>query len=196
MRISPSTQIDATLQKPLEKRYGHPMFHTLIEEIRELHERKNRQYATSDDPLGNFRRTGKIIAKMLKPGLDPTLASCLAFMSKQVDGVYEIFGEEKTDTVDSLEDKLLDIAVYSIIAMILVRESREPARRRDMAGGFDPEAEVRCYVCNPGSTVMERRNYIRRLVRDLRSPLRRTGSGRRKEDADHPYTRLPVIASK
>jgi hypothetical protein len=111
--------------QPIEPRYGHPMFHTLIEEIRELHEKKNKQYATSDDPLGNFRRTGKIIAKMLKPGLDPTLASCLAFMSKQVDGVYEIFGEAKTDTIDSLEDKLLDIAVYSIIAMIMVRESRK-----------------------------------------------------------------------
>jgi hypothetical protein len=110
--------------QPIEPRYGHPMFHTLIEEIRELHEKKNKQYATPEDPLGNFRRTGKIIAKMLKPGLDPTLASCLAFMSKQVDGVYEIFGEAKTDTIDSLEDKLLDIAVYSIIAMIMVREAR------------------------------------------------------------------------
>jgi hypothetical protein len=118
------TLLEHLRKNAIEQRYGHPMFHTLIEEIRELHEKKNKQYATSDDPLGNFRRTGKIIAKMLKPGLDPTLASCLAFMSKQVDGVYEIFGEAKTDTVDSLEDKLLDIAVYSIIAMILVRESR------------------------------------------------------------------------
>jgi hypothetical protein len=118
------TLLEHFRKNAIEQRYGHPMFHTLIEEIRELHEKKNRQYATPEDPLGNFRRTGKIIAKMLKPGLDPTLASCLAFMSKQVDGVYEIFGEAKTDTIDSLEDKLLDIAVYSIIAMIMVREAR------------------------------------------------------------------------
>lgn len=106
------------------RKYGHPAFYEAVQEIADLHEGKNRQYATPDDPLGNFRRTGQIIAKMLKPGLNPTLASCLAFMSKQVDGVYEIFGEDKTDTFDSLEDKLLDIAVYAIIGIILVREAR------------------------------------------------------------------------
>lgn len=105
---------------------GHPMFHAVLKEIADLHDEKNRQYATTDDPLGNFRRTGKIIAKMLKPGLDPTLASCLSFMSKQVDGVYEIFGEDKKDTIDSLKDKLLDIAVYAVIATVLVRESEAP----------------------------------------------------------------------
>ena len=108
--------------------HGHPMFHEIVEEIRALHEKKNRQYATQDDPLGNFRRTGQIIAKMLKPGINPTLASCLAFMSKQVDGVYEMFGESKTDTPDQLEDKLLDIAVYAIIGMMLVRESNQSNR--------------------------------------------------------------------
>jgi hypothetical protein len=138
------TLLEHFRKNAIEQRYGHPMFHTLIEEIRELHEKKNKQYATSDDPLGNFRRTGKIIAKMLKPGLDPTLASCLAFMSKQVDGVYEIFGEAKTDTIDSLEDKLLDIAVYSIIAMILVRESRAEKLTNE-------------YRASWGETVMDRR---------------------------------------
>jgi hypothetical protein len=116
--------IDPTV--PLQ--HGHPEFYRVVEEISKLHDGKNRQYAMPDDPLGNFRRTGKIIAKMLKPGLNPTLASCLAFMSKQVDGVYEIFGEDKKDTFDSLEDKLLDTAVYSIIGIILVREARNGRR--------------------------------------------------------------------
>lgn len=112
--------------------YGHPMFYEIVNEIRDLHERKNKQYATQDDPLGNFRRTGNIIAKMLKPGLDPKLSSCLAFMSKQVDGVYEMFGEAKTDTPDQLEDKLLDIAVYSIIAMIIIREARRQEKDAEL----------------------------------------------------------------
>lgn len=107
-----------------KREFGHPAFYAVGEEINDLHSEKNRQYATPDDPLGNFRRTGQIIAKMLKPGLDPSLASCLALMSKQVDGVYEIFGEDKKDTLDSLEDKLLDIEVYSRIAIVLVREAR------------------------------------------------------------------------
>lgn len=120
-----------------KRKYGHPAFYKALEDIANLHEEKNRQYATPEDPLGNFRRTGQITCKMLKPGIDPTLASCLSFMSKQVDGVYELFGEMKENTIDSLEDKLQDITVYSVIALILVREiqsakvpAQKPKRKR------------------------------------------------------------------
>lgn len=116
------------MSKSKVRKYGHPLFYKLVNEIADLHERKNYQYASQSDPLGNFRRTGQIIRKMLKPGIDPALASCLAFMSKQVDGVYDIVGESKTGTIDSLEDKLQDIAVYSIIGLILVRETKAGKR--------------------------------------------------------------------
>ena len=90
--------------------HGHPAFYRIVEELKELHSEKNRQYATKDNPLRNFERTGKMISKFLKPGIDPTLASCLALVSKQIDGVYELVGECKENTADSLEDKLRDIA--------------------------------------------------------------------------------------
>lgn len=102
--------------------WGHPMFYQIVEDLKHLHSEKNRQYATLDNPLGNFERTGKMMAKILRPGIDTKLAAALAFMSKQVDGVFEIFGENKVSTFDSLEDKLQDVAVYAIIAMIINRE--------------------------------------------------------------------------
>lgn len=104
--------------------YGHPQFKQIVEELKDLHSEKNRQYATPDKPLANFYRTGRIIAKMVKPGIPVELASCLSFMSKQIDGVYEIVGEGKENTIESLDDKLRDIAVYSVLAMILVREQK------------------------------------------------------------------------
>jgi len=104
--------------------YGHPDFYKIVEELKELHSEKNRQYATSDNPLGNFDRTGQMIKKFLKPNINPALASCLCLVAKQIDGVYEIVGEAKENTVDSLEDKLRDIAVYAIIAMIINREQK------------------------------------------------------------------------
>ena len=106
-----------------ENYHGHPRFKEIVEEIVQLHSEKNRQYATKETPLGNFYRTGNIIKKMLKPGILPELASCLSFMSKQVDGVYEIVGEGKQNTIESLHDKLRDITVYSILAMILIEEA-------------------------------------------------------------------------
>lgn len=106
----------------MNRKYGHPKFYKLLEEIADLHSRKNYQYATMADPLHNFTRTGEIIRKFLKPGIKPALASCLSLMSKQVDGVYEIVGENKEGTVDSLRDKLMDVAVYSLIAIIIAEE--------------------------------------------------------------------------
>lgn len=114
--------------------YGHPAFYEVVEEIADLHEEKNRQYATVDDPLGNFTRTGQMTRKLIKEGIPPAIANCLIFMSKQVDGVYEIVGENKKDTVDSLEDKLLDIAVYSIIGIIQIREARAKAKSKRARG--------------------------------------------------------------
>jgi len=111
--------------KDVTEYHGHPAFYAIVEELKNLHSEKNRQYATKENPLANFERTGRMISKFLKPGIDPTLASCLALVSKQIDGVYEIVGECKSGTVDSLEDKLKDVAAYSIIAMIILRESAE-----------------------------------------------------------------------
>jgi hypothetical protein len=104
---------------------GHPRFYEIVDELKKLHSEKNHQYATEGNPLGNFERTGRMISKFLHEGVNPTLASCLSLMSKQVDGIYEIVGEAKENTCESLTDKLRDTAVYAIIAMIILEESKE-----------------------------------------------------------------------
>jgi hypothetical protein len=117
--------LEDALQESAKEYFGHPEFYRIVDELKELHSEKNRQYATKENPLANFQRTGRMISKFLKPGIDPTLASCLALTSKQIDGIYEIVGECKEGTIDSLEDKLRDVAVYAVIAMIIIRESRK-----------------------------------------------------------------------
>lgn len=110
-------------QEPLDY-YGHPMFIEIAEELKWLHSEKNRQYASKSIPLGNFYRTGKTIEKFLKPGINPNLASLLFLVSKQIDAVYDIVAEGKTDTLESIEDKMRDVAVYFILAIIILRESK------------------------------------------------------------------------
>jgi hypothetical protein len=103
--------------------YGHPMFYKILENLAKLHSDKNKQYATKDNPLGNFTRTAALCSKLFNPKIkNKPLAMALCYMAKQVDGVYEIVGEGKEGTVDSLKDKFSDIAVYSIICMILIDE--------------------------------------------------------------------------
>ncbi len=103
--------------------FGHPRFYEIMEELKRLHSDKNKQYASKGDPLSNFRRTGQMISKMLKPGINPTLASALSLVSKQIDAIYDIVGEGKEGTVESLRDKLRDVAVYSVIAMVIIEET-------------------------------------------------------------------------
>ena len=103
--------------------HGHPGFYKILKEAAELHSKKNFQYATNNNPLGNFNRCGALASKILKPE-NKSLAICLAYMSKQVDGVFEMVGENKTGTVEEIKDKLMDILVYAAIAMLLDEEFR------------------------------------------------------------------------
>jgi len=124
--------------KTPEDYFGHPLFYEIVENLKQLHSEKNRQYASKGDPLGNFYRVGRLLDKLLKDDVSRPMAACMALVAKQIDGVYEIIGENKKNTVDSLEDKLQDIAVYAILAMIINREengakpksnSNKPSRR-------------------------------------------------------------------
>ena len=106
-----------------EEYSGHPEFYKILDKMKELHNRKNAQYATSKDPLGNFRRASALVEKLLNPKIkNKKLAYLLVLMSKQVDGVYEMLGESKEDTVEELNDKLMDIAIYAVLAMIIEKE--------------------------------------------------------------------------
>ena len=108
-----------------EKKYfGHPEFYRILNELADLHSRKNYQYSTSKEPLSNFKSVGKMAEKLFKPGINVPLATALVYLSKQYDGVINIVGEGKKNTVEDLEDKLKDISIYAILAIILNREKQ------------------------------------------------------------------------
>ena len=103
---------------------GHPEFYKIVEELKDLHSKKTIQYGNESNPLGNFERASKICEKLLNPNIkNKKLAYLLVLVAKQLDCIYDIIGERKTDTVEEVEDKFKDIAIYSIIGMILEREN-------------------------------------------------------------------------
>ena len=107
----------------MKKYHGHPSFYKLIEEEKRLHSDKNYQYANKEEPLSNFRRVGQLCHKlMLNPNVSDDLKVAMVNMAKQVDAVYDIVGESKEDTIESLEDKFRDISIYSKLCIILNKE--------------------------------------------------------------------------
>ncbi len=92
---------------------GHAGYLQLLEEMKALHLRKAADYGRADDPLANLRKSREV-------GIDP----CLGAWLRAKDKVQRIdsFFLKGTLTNESLEDSLLDLAAYCLLALTLRRE--------------------------------------------------------------------------
>jgi hypothetical protein len=93
--------------------HGDPRFYALLEEIASLHSRKNHDYAPDDDPLYNFRRAARV-------GVEPW-RGVLTRMTDKWSRIEEL-SKGKTPQNESLRDSLVDNAIYSLLAIILLEE--------------------------------------------------------------------------
>ena len=103
------------MEQKLQEFYGHPKYLEIINELIELHNKKNKQYADKKDPLGNFDRCSKIMSRGYSEIIKNDPYRTMSFYAtnlanKQWDGAIEIMAYDKTDTPDSLEEKLMDLA--------------------------------------------------------------------------------------
>lgn len=106
---------------------GHPMFHQIIQQMRELHAAKNTDYADGmkEGPLGNFTRTSNI--QKLYPGMDwsSPFGVAMAYMLKQLDACFVLKSARKESvTGEPVRARLFDVAVYSVLGIILDEEER------------------------------------------------------------------------
>jgi hypothetical protein len=94
---------------------GDPRFHTLLEEIASLHSRKQADYGRGDDPFANIRGSA-----------DFAIPPWVGAVVRGNDKMHRIksFLQNGNLKNESVEDSLLDLAVYAIIALILYREER------------------------------------------------------------------------
>ena len=99
------------------KKHGPPRFYELLEEIADLHSRKNHDYAGDKDPLRNFRKCNNM-------GVDSFTGIMIRLSDKW--SRLESFMKQKTLQVkeESVIDTLKDNAVYSLLAIILYEEQQ------------------------------------------------------------------------
>ena len=96
-------------------RHGDPRFYKLLEEIADLHSRKNHDYAKSDEPLSNFRRAEAF-------GIE-AWRGILIRMSDKWSRIEEL-SKGKQPKNESLRDSLIDNAVYSLLCVLLLEETQ------------------------------------------------------------------------
>lgn len=103
---------------------GHPRFYEIIEELGKLHDAKNTDYATPENPLGNFTRVGKMLKEWGIRFDNGNEAEKVAFVYvlKQFDAVGKLLGQGTSGKVEDRGKRYNDMAVYSIIGRILFEE--------------------------------------------------------------------------
>jgi len=94
---------------------GHPMFNELLVKMSKLHADKDHDYSNKDH-LANFYVSEEF-------GI-PAFMGCLIRLSDKYSRIKSIIkkGESKV-TSESLEDTLLDLATYSLLVIILLKET-------------------------------------------------------------------------
>jgi len=102
--------------------HGHPGFYKLLDRMRDLHSRKNHDYAGVGNPLRNFYKCQEM-------GLTPFQG----VMTRLSDKWSRIESYMKQGTLEvkseGVEDTLLDNAVYSLIAILLLEEQKHEAQK-------------------------------------------------------------------
>ena len=98
----------------VDKSHGHPDFYVLLDELAKLHSRKNHDYA-GHDPLSNFNACEDF-------GIPPW-KGCLVRMSDKWNRIKNFARSDSLEVADeTIEDTLKDLAVYSLLCILLHRE--------------------------------------------------------------------------
>lgn len=102
---------------PGKKQWGHPAFYKLLEQMADLHSRKNHDYAGKNDPLKNLRACERL-------DLKPFLGVMVRLQDKWSRLEEFVKSGQLMVKNESVIDTLMDNAVYSLLAIILYQEAQ------------------------------------------------------------------------
>lgn len=103
------------------KQHGHPRFYELLEEIADVHSRKNFNYAESGNPLSNLKSSEKYFNIPAHMGTAVRMADKWERLCQLLKGKEDVVGE-------SLIDTLKDLAVYCLLETILLEEGKKKSK--------------------------------------------------------------------
>ena len=92
-------------------------FMRALDEVREMHLSKSRDYGSETDPLANIRNGAAFV------GIEPWKGAMVRLSDKVTR--LATFNRTGTLTHEGVEDTLLDLAAYSLLSLVLYREQRD-----------------------------------------------------------------------
>lgn len=109
-----------------KERHGHPKFYELLEQMADLHDRKNHDYSKEEDPLSNLRACKAI-------GLTPFMGVMVRLQDKWARLITFVKKGQLKVKDESIKDTLMDNAVYSLLGIILLEEEESKSSAEMLA---------------------------------------------------------------
>lgn len=108
------------------ERHGSPTFYKLLEEMAKTHDKKSHDYASSDNPSGNYHFAGQMAIMFSHSPQDA------GFVGRLAEKLYRLANLESSGKIaqnESIEDTEKDIAVITALWMSDRRDRR--TKRQD-----------------------------------------------------------------
>ena len=133
-------------------------FDQVLAELKAMHDRKQTDYGRTSDPFANVRASE-----------DFGIAGWIGAMTRANDKMRRLqkFATEGNLANESVEDSLIDLAVYAIIGLILFREQKREQAFSDAFDQAEARAEKLAEANTFGTALPEHfRTYAEYLWRD------------------------------
>jgi hypothetical protein len=95
---------------------GSERFHEIVSSLSALHDKKQADYGSDTDPFANLRASAEM-------GITPAIGVVLRMNDKMTR--IKQFTRRGSLENESVEDSLRDIAVYAVIALVLLEEGKK-----------------------------------------------------------------------
>ena len=105
------------LSKRADRMPGNAEYLKLLDDMRDLHISKSADYGKATDTWANFRNSAKL-------GVEPWVGAMIRAEDKLVR--IESLIQNGSLKNESVEDSLMDLAAYALIALVLRREATSP----------------------------------------------------------------------
>jgi hypothetical protein len=102
-------------------RHGSPTFYKLLEEMAALHDRKSHDYASNDNPSGNYHFAGKLALLFAH---SPEDAGFIGRIGEKIYRLANLEKDGKKPANESIEDTERDICVIVTLWMADRRQRR------------------------------------------------------------------------